>query len=66
VLARLLQSDAPLDDVLGDFTARRYERCRMIVDNSELLGEWEKNPTAPNADTVGVVARSYQALAQPV
>lgn len=26
----------------------------------------EKNPSAPNADTVGVVARSYQALAQPV
>jgi 2-polyprenyl-6-methoxyphenol hydroxylase-like FAD-dependent oxidoreductase len=66
VLARLLQSDTPLDIVLTDFTARRYERCRMIVDNSELLGEWEKNPTAPNADTVGVVARSYQALAQPV
>jgi hypothetical protein len=38
----------------------------MIVDNSELLGEWEKNPSAPNADTVGVVARSYKALAQPV
>ena len=50
----------------GGFHARRYERCRMIVDNSELLGEWEKNPSAPNADTVGVVARSYKALAQPV
>jgi hypothetical protein len=22
----------------------------MIVENSELLGEWEKNPTAPNQD----------------
>ena len=38
----------------------------MIVENSELLGEWEKNPSAPNVDTVGVVARSYKALAQPV
>jgi 2-polyprenyl-6-methoxyphenol hydroxylase-like FAD-dependent oxidoreductase len=66
VLARLLQSDAPVAEILEDFTARRYERCRMIVDNSELLGEWEKNPSAPNADTVGVVARSYKALAQPV
>jgi 2-polyprenyl-6-methoxyphenol hydroxylase-like FAD-dependent oxidoreductase len=65
VLARLLQSDAPIASVLEDFTARRYPRCKMIVDNSELLGEWEKNPGAPN-DTVGVVARSYQALAQPV
>jgi 2-polyprenyl-6-methoxyphenol hydroxylase-like FAD-dependent oxidoreductase len=66
VLARLLQSDRPLAAVLEDFTQQRYERCRMIVENSELLGEWEKNPSAPNSDTVGVIARSYQALAQPV
>lgn len=66
VLARLLQSDAPLAAVLEEFTQRRYERCRLIVQNSELLGEWEKNPSAPNADTVRVVAQSYQALAQPV
>jgi 2-polyprenyl-6-methoxyphenol hydroxylase-like FAD-dependent oxidoreductase len=66
VLARLLQAGGEVPAVLQDFTVRRYERCRMIVENSELLGEWEKNPSAPNADTVGVVARSYQALAQPV
>ena len=66
VLARLLQSDRPVDAVLDEFTERRHARCRMIVENSELLGEWEKNPSAPNADTVGVVARSYKALAEPV
>jgi 2-polyprenyl-6-methoxyphenol hydroxylase-like FAD-dependent oxidoreductase len=66
VLARLLASGASLAGVLEDFTRRRYERCRMIVQNSEQLGEWEKNPGAPDNDTVGVVARSYQALAQPV
>jgi 2-polyprenyl-6-methoxyphenol hydroxylase-like FAD-dependent oxidoreductase len=66
VLARLLGSDASLATVLEDFTRRRYERCRMIVQNSEQLGEWEKNPGSPDDDTVGVVARSYQALAQPV
>jgi len=66
VLARLLQSPDPLRAVLNDFIRQRYERCRMIVDNSELLGEWEKNPTAPDQDTVGVIARSYKALAQSV
>jgi 2-polyprenyl-6-methoxyphenol hydroxylase-like FAD-dependent oxidoreductase len=66
VLARLLQAGGEPAAVLQDFTARRYERCRMIVENSELLGEWEKNPGAPNDDTVGVVARSYRTLAQPV
>jgi 2-polyprenyl-6-methoxyphenol hydroxylase-like FAD-dependent oxidoreductase len=66
VLARLLEAGGEPPAVLEDFTARRYERCRMIVENSELLGEWEKNPGAPNDDTVGVVARSYKVLAQPV
>jgi 2-polyprenyl-6-methoxyphenol hydroxylase-like FAD-dependent oxidoreductase len=66
VLARLLRSDAPLAEALDDFEARRYERCRMIVENSELLGEWERDPSTPNADTVAVVARSYRALAEPV
>jgi len=65
VLARLLQSPHPLRAILDEFMRQRYERCRMIVDNSELLGEWEKNPTA-DQDTVGVIARSYKALAQSV
>jgi 2-polyprenyl-6-methoxyphenol hydroxylase-like FAD-dependent oxidoreductase len=66
VLARMLRSDAPVATVLQDFIGRRHERCRMIVENSEQLGEWEKNPSAPGVDTVGVMAQSYQALAQPV
>jgi 2-polyprenyl-6-methoxyphenol hydroxylase-like FAD-dependent oxidoreductase len=66
VLARLLAGDTPIAMALDDFAARRYERCRMIVQNSEQLGEWEKNRGSPDDDTVGVVARSYQALAQPV
>lgn len=65
VLAKLLQSDGSLDAILDGFMRRRYERCRMIVQSSELLGEWEKNPGAPNDNTVGVIAASYQALAKP-
>jgi len=38
----------------------------MILDNSKILGEWEKNPTAPDQDAVGVIARSYTALPQTV
>jgi 2-polyprenyl-6-methoxyphenol hydroxylase-like FAD-dependent oxidoreductase len=66
VLARLLQSDRPLSAALDELMRQRYERCRMIVENSELLGEWEKNPAAPDQDTLGVIAKSYQALAQSV
>ena len=66
VLARVLQSDAPVVEILEDFMARRHQRCHMIVKNSEQLGEWEKNPTAPGIDTIGITSKSYQALAQPV
>jgi 2-polyprenyl-6-methoxyphenol hydroxylase-like FAD-dependent oxidoreductase len=66
VLASLLEKDQPLPALLDEFMQRRYDRCRMVVQNSEQLGEWEKNPSAPNADTMGLVARSYQALAQPI
>jgi hypothetical protein len=65
VLVRLLSADAPVSDLPEDFHGPRCERCHMIVDNSELLGEWEKNSSATN-DAGGVVAPSNKALAQPV
>ena len=66
MLAALLGSGRPLTALLEEFMQRRFERCRMVVENSEQLGEWEKNPGAPDADPVGVMARSYQALAAPI
>ena len=66
VLARLLSSGGPVGAVLEDFTRQRYDRCRLIVENSEQLGEWEKNPNAPGVDVAGVMARSYQALAKEI
>ena len=64
--ARLLQSEHPLGAALDEFMHQRHERCRMIVENSELLGEWEKKPGTRNEDTVGIIAASYRALAKPV
>jgi 2-polyprenyl-6-methoxyphenol hydroxylase-like FAD-dependent oxidoreductase len=65
VLAELLQSGQPLSDALGAFTARRYERCRLVVDNSFQLGEWEKMPNIPGANPVAVEGATIKALAQP-
>src|SRR5262249_52961496 len=66
VLARLLAADITLADALEEFTQWRNERCRRMGENGELLGVWEKNPSAPNADTINVTARSYGAPAEPV
>jgi 2-polyprenyl-6-methoxyphenol hydroxylase-like FAD-dependent oxidoreductase len=66
VLSELLQSDEPLPRILEQFMARRYERCRMVVDASLQISEWDKNPSAPGADPAGVLARANTALAAPI
>jgi 2-polyprenyl-6-methoxyphenol hydroxylase-like FAD-dependent oxidoreductase len=66
VLALLLESEQSLRVALEKFMTRRRERCRMVVENSRLLGEWEKNPGAPDADPVGVLDKSLKALAGPI
>ena len=66
VLAELLTSELPLVAVLDEFMTRRFERCRMTVENSRQLGEWEKTPDAPDADPVGVFDTSIRMLAQPI
>jgi 2-polyprenyl-6-methoxyphenol hydroxylase-like FAD-dependent oxidoreductase len=65
VLAEMLGRDGKLSDILDRFVERRFERCRLVVDNSYQLGEWEKNPGAAGADPAALQAASYTALAQP-
>jgi 2-polyprenyl-6-methoxyphenol hydroxylase-like FAD-dependent oxidoreductase len=65
VLAELLQSEPSVNSALEKFMTRRFERCRLVVENSYMLGEWEKVPDMPGADPAGVLDRSLKALAQP-
>jgi 2-polyprenyl-6-methoxyphenol hydroxylase-like FAD-dependent oxidoreductase len=66
VLAELLQEDAPLEDVLRRFVARRYERCKLVVENAVQLGEWEKDADDPTADPVGLTESTWAQLARPI
>ncbi len=66
VLSELLRQDAPIDTLLERFMARRYERCRMVVEASQQLSEWEKTPNLPGADVVGLMSRTNAALAAPI
>ena len=50
VLVELLGIDAPIADVLERFMVRRYERCRMVVENSVQIGKWELHPGTPGAE----------------
>ena len=64
VLARYLHSEMPIEAALTAFMQARYERCRMVVENSEQLGEWEKRPGTADHLVAGLVAESYRTLAQ--
>jgi 2-polyprenyl-6-methoxyphenol hydroxylase-like FAD-dependent oxidoreductase len=65
VLAEVIGDGVLESDTLDRFTARRFERCRLIVENSYQLGEWEKDPGAVGADPAKLQAESYKAMALP-
>lgn len=66
VLAELVGSSQPVEETLRRFMARRYERCRAVVENARQLGEWEKHPETPGADPTGLMSASAKALAAPI
>src|SRR5205085_1274568 len=66
VLAELLARGLPIEQALERFMARRYERCRIVVENSWQLGEWEKRPDVPGTDATALIQASMKALAAPI
>lgn len=66
VLAELLGGGLDVPEALDAFMDRRWERCRMTIENSEQLGKWELTPDLPEADPVGLFAESVKILAQPI
>jgi 2-polyprenyl-6-methoxyphenol hydroxylase-like FAD-dependent oxidoreductase len=66
VLGQLLRSEADLGTALGQFMDRRYERCRMVVENSVQLSEWEKNAAEHEEDAGRLQTESFMALAAPI
>jgi 2-polyprenyl-6-methoxyphenol hydroxylase-like FAD-dependent oxidoreductase len=47
VLAEELAKDVPVTEALEAFSARRYKRCRAIVEGSEKVGRWEQDHSLP-------------------
>jgi 2-polyprenyl-6-methoxyphenol hydroxylase-like FAD-dependent oxidoreductase len=65
VLAELLQGEGTADSAFEQFMARRYERCRMVVQNSVRLGELEMRLAAAQ-EQVELSRRSFEALNEPI
>ena len=58
MLAEELGKDVAVNAAIEAFTSRRYERCRAIVEGSEMVGKWEQDhslPSDPDATRHAVV-----------
>ena len=50
VLSELLAKDADLNGLLDQFMERRWDRCKLVVEASIQVGDWELNPTPTSID----------------
>lgn len=65
VLTQELCSNATCDDALRAFMPRRFERCRFIVEKSELAGQWQMNHSL-DANVPALVNQMLEYTAQPI
>ncbi|MDN4476329.1 FAD-dependent oxidoreductase [Demequina sp. SYSU T00192] len=65
VLADALAHHGDVEGAFAEYTARRYERCRLIVETSLSIGEWEMG-RLPGFDNVGATNHVLEVMAQPL
>ncbi len=65
VLAQELDRQETLPAALKSFGERRWERCRMVVQNSLRLGEIEAT-NGDRAEHAEIMRKSAMALAEPI
>ncbi len=65
VFAQELERASDLESALQAFTARRYDRCRVVVQNSLRLGDLERDD-APNEIHQQLMRESMTALMAPI
>jgi len=65
ILAEMLTSGAPVDEVLPAFMERRYPRVKMVLDNSLTLADWEIHPETEGADPGRIMGQTLHALVEP-
>ena len=65
VLVEELRGPGPVEAALGRFADRRFERCRMVVENSVRLGELEMSGGSPQEHNA-LMTGSIVALRDPI
>jgi 2-polyprenyl-6-methoxyphenol hydroxylase-like FAD-dependent oxidoreductase len=65
VLVEEIQSQPTLEQALQNFMSRRFDRCRLVVENSVRLGQIEMNHGSPLEHT-RLMSEALGALRQPI
>ena len=66
VLAELLAADLSVAGLLDQFMARRFDRCRLVVETAVKLGEMEKDTTIPIQAHFDLMSATFRKLAEPI
>ena len=71
VLSEEVSKEQPVEAALGHFMNRRYERCKMIIDVSNTLAEWEQRdwrgePLPEGANMGMLMGKTLASLAAPI
>ena len=66
VLAEELTRAGSVEAALAAFTARRFERCRLVVETSLQLSRWEVDPPDDPGLHHRLTGRALAALSQPL
>jgi 2-polyprenyl-6-methoxyphenol hydroxylase-like FAD-dependent oxidoreductase len=65
VLGEELTSDATLEQALENLMRRRFDRCKIVVEGSRQIGQWEQDDRT-DVDYPGTIARITNAVAAPL
>lgn len=71
VLGELLQTEDSIETILDKYMKRRYERCKLIVDVSNTLAEWERMewqgiPLPEGANIGALMGKTLLVLNEPI
>jgi 2-polyprenyl-6-methoxyphenol hydroxylase-like FAD-dependent oxidoreductase len=66
VLADLVEEGLEGDELGERYAARRFERCRLVVETSLQLSRWEQAPGTPGADPGALMGRAFGELAKAI
>ena len=64
VLGQSIANSATLPEALDAFMKRRFERCKLVVETSNSLGQLEQEG-APPSENMGLLTKAFATLGEP-